>query len=80
MQERGPHALPRSPENVHRPTYEVMQQIGAEAFFTGGAEEFLHEIPYKLDESQDFKQNLVHHLIKQSTFTVSVTCYFKQQT
>lgn len=50
--------------NVHTPTYEVTEQAAVKPIFTGGADKLLGEKMYRLTESQEFTQGLVHLLIK----------------
>lgn len=66
--------------NVYTLVFEVMEQVAVNAFLTGGADELLDDKMYKPAESQDFTQGFVHHLLKSSTFTMTVSRFVKQQT
>lgn len=64
--------------DVYTPVFEIMKQPAVKAFFTGGVDELLGGKMYKLDKSQVFRQGLVSHLTKSSTFSVPVTRFVKQ--
>lgn len=56
-----------------------MEQTFVKAFGTGGADELLDGKLCKISECQDFKQDLIGHLIKSSSFIVPVNRFVKQQ-
>lgn len=64
--------------NIYTPAFEVTVEAAAKSLFTERAEELLDDKVYKLVESRDFTQCLVHHLMKSSTFTVLVSRFAKQ--
>lgn len=56
-----------------------MELVAVKAFFTRGADELFGDKLYKLAKSRDFKQSLVHYLIKSSTLAAPVILLVKQQ-
>lgn len=68
----------RAKRIVYTPVFDVMGQAAVKAFFTMGADELPDDLMYKLAESQNFIQVLVHHLRKLSRFAVPVARLVKK--
>lgn len=72
-------ALERTMGNTQSSTYRVMQQAAVKAFFSGGADELLHQKMYKIAKSYGIKRVLVRHRTILSTFTLPVPHFVKQK-
>lgn len=65
--------------NVQAPLFAVMEDTVLKDFFTETVDELLDDKMDMLTMCQDCTKDLIHHLIKSSTFTMTESCSKKQQ-